>query len=535
MNQNSNALRNDGLEAVEKNDMKRAIDCFKRALLIEPSDATLHNNLANAYKHQKEYAPAKTHYTEAIRLNSDYAEAHNNLASLLAQSGDYPSALEHYRIAVHCAPDFTLAHYNLGLLLLRHQKIEAAKTQFKNVITLNPNHLQAHFYLGTLALNDNALLDAEHHFKEALSINPEHVDTLVNLGVIALKRDEAQLAIDYFTKALALDEKNIDARHNLAATFIHHDRFENALTHYSTLLDYAPTQIEYQYNAGVAEMALGHLNKAQTHFETILKQQPNHFSSLINLAAIYTRLDNRDTAIHLLTQAHQINPDDAPCRFMLDALLGQQPNAGACPEYARNLFDNYALYYDQHLQQTLHYTLPQHLARMLHQLIQNPPLKHTLDLGCGTGLSGVVLQELSETLIGVDISGKMLSQSRAKNIYNELIESELVAFLQETQNTYDLIVSADVLPYLGELETLFQALTPKLSNHGLFIFNIEISENEPWQLQKSARFSHHPQYIHSLAQQHQLTVVRKEHITSRQQSGEDLLVIVYALQANQTT
>jgi len=532
MSENLNILKTEGLKAVEKNDMPHAIDCFSRALKIEPANAILHNNLANAYKQQKNDEQAKRHYQEAIRLNADYAEAHHNLATLFAKSGDYIHALEHYRAALHCAPDFTLAHYNLGLLLLSHQKIEAAKTQFKNVITLNPNHLQAHFYLGTLALDEGVLLDAEHHFKEALSINPEHTDTLVNLGVIALKRDNGQLSIDYFSKALALDEKNVDARHNLAATFIHHDRFENALTHYLILLESTPNQIEYQYNAGVAEMALGHLDKAQAHFEAILNQEPTHFSSLINLAAIHTRLDNRDMAINLLAQAHQINPDDAPCQFMLNALLGHQSKTGACTEYARNLFDNYALYYDQHLQKILNYTLPNQIARILHQLIQPCELNCTLDLGCGTGLSGVVLQEISKKLIGVDLSGKMLNQARSKNIYHELIESELVAFLHHTQNTYDLIVSADVLPYLGELETLFKALRPKLTNQGLFIFNIEISETAPWQLQKSARFSHNPQYIHALAQQHQLTIVRQDHITSRQQSGKDVSVILYVLQAH---
>lgn len=535
MNQDTQGLKNQGLAAAQKGNITHAIECFLSALRITPLDATLHNNLATAYKSQKNYLEAQTHYEEAIRLNPNYAEAHNNLANLFALLEDYPHALSHYRHAVHSAPDFTQAHYNLGLLLLNHQKKAAAHTQFKNVIALNPTHLQAHFYLGALALDAGKLLDAEQAFKEVLTLNSEHVDALINLGVIALKRDEGQIAINYFTKALALDEKNIDARNNLAATFMHHDRFENALIHYRALLEFDSTHIEYQYNAGVAEMALGHLNEAQSLFENIINQHPHHFAALVNLAAIHARLDARDTAIGLLTKAHLINPEDASCKFMLDALLDNKSSAHACPEYAKNLFDNYALYYDQHLQKTLHYTLPQQIARILHEKIPSLSVKHTLDLGCGTGLSGIILREISERLVGVDISTKMLAQASAKAIYDELVESELISFLQNTTEVYDLIVSADVIPYLGELATLFQALRAKLSSLGLFVFNIEISEQGPWQLQKSARFNHHPNYIETLASEYGLIVIHKQCLTSRQQSGEDLSVLLYVLQAATNT
>lgn len=529
MHNEINLLKNQALLAIQAGKISEGIDVFLQALKIDPTDFSLHNNLGNAYKQQQAYHEAIHHYQEAIRLNSDYAEAHHNLANVLAQKDDYSTALHHYRLAVHLAPDYMLAHYHLGLLLLTHNQKHAAETQFKNVVELCPDHLFAHFYLGILALDDHRFSEAEKSFKTVLTLHPEHIDTLVNLGVIALKQEENQLAIHYFTQALALDEHHVDARHNLAATFIHHDRFENALTHYSILLDSYEDNIEYLYNAGVAEMALGHLTKAQTHFEKILKLNSEHFSSLINLAAIHSRLNRTQEAILLLRKAQTINPMDPSCRYMLNALEGI-PTSSACPEYAKNLFDNYALYYDTHLQDTLHYTLPQQIGKMLHQLIPSLSIKHTLDLGCGTGLSGVTLREMSEQLTGVDLSQKMLQQARAKGIYDELIESELVNFLQQSTQSFQVIVSADVLPYLGNLADLFNAITLRLEPLGLFIFNTEISLNEPWKLQKSARFSHSANYIETLAKEHGLNILRKEAISARQQSGQDVPFFLYVLQ-----
>lgn len=69
----------------------------------------------------------------------------------------------------------------------------------------------------------------------------------------------------------------------------------------------------------------------------------------------------------MLQLAHQENPNDASCTHMLNALEGEAMSA-TCPEYAKHLFNNYALYYDTHLQHTLHYGLPQTIAQLVHQL-----------------------------------------------------------------------------------------------------------------------------------------------------------------------
>ncbi len=528
MSQDLNQLCLEAFTHAEQGDINRAIECFSQALMQAPDDAYLHNNLANAYKKQGDFAKAEAYYQQAIQINPSYAQAYNNLGSLYASANDYLRALDCYRLAVHTAPDFTLAHYHLGLLFLNHEKKQPAITQFSNVVALNPTHLQAYFYLGVLYLDQNQLDEAEQAFEEVLFINSEHVDALINLGVIQLKRDHGQQAIDYFTKALALDHDNQDARNNLAATFIHHDRFENALTHYSVLLETYPNNIEYLYNIGVAKMALGHIQEAMIHFETLLKHNPNHFASLVNLAAIHTRLEKRDQASALLTKAHEINPDDPACQFMLNALQGHV-KTDACPEYARHLFDNYALYYDQHLNQTLHYTLPDFIAEAIQKFLKTPS-EHTLDLGCGTGLTGVVLRNVSNTLTGIDISKKMLKQAEKKNIYDTLMESELIQFLNNDLSQYHLIVSADVLPYVGELDTLFKLIHERLCAEGLFIFNIEISDNAPWQLQKNARFSHHPSYLQQLISHYHFKVLQQKRVTARQQSGQDVPVLLYVLE-----
>ena len=211
-------------------------------------------------------------------------------------------------------------------------------------------------------------------------------------------------------------------------------------------------------------------------------------------------------------QALAINPDDTISSHLMHALSGAT-DANTTPEYAQNLFNNYALYYDQHMQGQLNYSIPKHIGRILHQLELTQVLR-SLDLGCGTGLTGVVLREISKHVTGVDIAEKMIAHAKEKGIYDTLVQSELIEFFQQNKQSYGLIVAADVLPYFGDLAALFAAISEHLLPDGYFIFTTEISKTTPWFLELSARFSHHPDYIINLIEGMHCQLVKQRKNTS---------------------
>ncbi|MCH9764359.1 MAG: tetratricopeptide repeat protein [Gammaproteobacteria bacterium] len=404
------------------------------------------------------------------------------------------------------------------------QTIHALSNQLAH--TKNP--IDKLFYRGVIALLKEDLDTAEATFLDVLTQDRTYADARSNLGVISLKRNHSQQAITYFSETLGFDETHENARNNLAATFIHHNRFENARIHYQILLKSYPKNPEYRYNAGVAEMALGHLKEACEHFNVILKQNPNHSASLTNLASIASRLNKTSDAIDYLKRAKAANPSDTSSAFMLDALTEEAPMRTASNDYTKNLFDNYALHYEKHMHDTLNYSVPQHIAKCLHQLILEPT-PNTLDIGCGTGLTGIVLRELSLLLTGIDLSPNMLIEAEQKAIYDELFEVDAIQFLSQENNPFSLIVAADVLPYFSELDTLFKYIKKTLISSGLFVFTTEISDTTDWTLQKTARFAHHTDYITTLAKQHGFEILSQQSLTARKHHNEALHVKLYTL------
>lgn len=88
------------------------------------------------------------------------------------------------------------------------------------------------------------------------------------------------------------------------------------------------------------------------------------------------------------------------------------------------------------------------------------------DLGCGTGLMGPLLRPACGWLAGVDLSVGMCNKARERGCYDLVEVGELVEWLQQqrqqqqlggSQRPFDLLVAADVLVYIGDLQPLLQA------------------------------------------------------------------------------
>jgi len=78
----------------DPNKYTRAIDCFKKAIEINPNYAEAYHYLGSIYKLREEYDSAIKYYQKAIEINSDYAEAYCDLGLVHAKQLNHDESIK---------------------------------------------------------------------------------------------------------------------------------------------------------------------------------------------------------------------------------------------------------------------------------------------------------------------------------------------------------------------------------------------------------------------------------------------------------
>lgn len=129
-------------------------------------------------------------------------------------------------------------------------------------------------------------------------------------------------------------------------------------------------------------------------------------------------------------------------------------------------YDDWAATYEAEIAEN-GYATPGRCAQALAQCLKDPAAP-VLDVGCGTGLSGLALRaEGFNTLDGVDVSAEMLAKAREKAIYRNLSLSEAGGPLPGQTGYYRAITTIGVIgPGAAPLE-LLDSLVAHLGKGGL--------------------------------------------------------------------
>jgi predicted TPR repeat methyltransferase len=369
-----------------------------------------------------------------------------------------------------------------------------------------------------LALHQQGrLAEAEQCYRRMLRTAPTHFDALHLLGVIAGQTNRFDEAHELLTRALKQRPQSAPALNNLGNTLGSLGRHEEAVQAFERALAVRPDDAKALRNRGTSLRALEKPVEALASFDAALALQPDYAEALIGRAEALLTLHRRSQAIDTFRQALALGKDVEQIRYALASLGDGPAPATAPPDYVEALFDMYAHNFDQHLVERLGYRTPELLVTEL-MAAQPPTGADVIDLGCGTGLCGPLLRPLARQLAGVDLSGLMLAKARELGVYDELIQGEIAAVLQQRAQGLDIAVAADVFVYIGDLDGVFAATAAALRPGGLFAFSVEACDSEvDFRLGPTRRYAHSLAYLQRLAAAHGLAaasarrgVIRKE-------------------------
>jgi len=278
--------------------------------------------------------------------------------------------------------------YRSAVELQKQRKLLDAEKLHRLILSRDPNHPGSLHYLGVIAMETGHLDDAERLMRRSLELHPGGdaeaaagaADWLCNLAEVQHRRANDEQALQTLQLALSLDPTHPYCNSHVAVILLNAGRFEESLAWSRRALELYPDQT-------TALMALGR--------------------ALIELG-------RPDEAAPFLQRSLEVEPNNPWVQFYYAAATGQGAPSAPPAEVVAQTFDTYAPTFDQRLVEQLQYRVPELLRQALDRVRPEGNFD-ILDLGCGTGLVGERFRGRARSLVGVDLSEKMLRGNGAKH------------------------------------------------------------------------------------------------------------------------
>ncbi|KAM3131672.1 hypothetical protein pb186bvf_016203 [Paramecium bursaria] len=252
-----------------------AISMYDLALRINPNDATLYYNKAQALHKLKQYKAAIQMYDEAIRINPGNAIFSSSKGVALKNNQQYGEAIKMFDVAIRINPNNASFYTNKRKLqITKLKRGRSPKFIVQGDAFINQKHYQQAIHLFELAIALNpkdemlysskgkALFflrqfdEARKMFDLALNLNP-NISAIYNFKGVALKSlgllGEVQKCMIQLQESIPMIQIFIRTKVKLL--------------------------ICYQVNA---LKGLGLLDEAQNVYEELLKLNPNYIEHLLN-------------------------------------------------------------------------------------------------------------------------------------------------------------------------------------------------------------------------------------------------------------
>jgi predicted TPR repeat methyltransferase len=378
------------------------------------------------------------------------------------------------------------------------------------------------------------LAGAELRYRRVLALRPQDANAHNLLGVIARQRGDVTAAVAHTGQAVALQPEAPVFLANHGAALAEAGRLPEAVRHLRAALARRPADAVALRNLGQALCGLGDAAAALAPLAQAVALEPG--AALPRLALAHARREAGDAAgaVAAAEAALARAGGDAAlaeqARFLLAALGGGAAPDRAPAAYVRDLFDQFAPRFDAELTGRLEYRTPALLAALLAEAGVARGLR-VLDLGCGTGLSGVALAPFAARLEGLDLSPRMLAEAGRRSLYQALHQADLLDFLPAHPASYGLVAAVDVLNYLGDLAPVLRAMATALAPGGVAAFSVEARAGAPFVLGEGMRYRHDPAHVALLAAAVGLAVVAQRSAVLRQEKGAPVAGALFVLRA----
>jgi len=195
--------------------MKRGLECFVRAIQLDPSFARAYTGISDCYAILAYYylpprptlMKARDAALKALELDPSLAEAHTSVAFVKQKlDRDWAAAEREYKRAMELDPEYVWAPHWYALFLAMMGRHQESFVQIKKAVAIEPTSAQIRMVHGMLFYLARFYDRAVEEIGKALELDPQHVLATFFLGLSHLECGRYEEALSLVSRSVELGQ-----------------------------------------------------------------------------------------------------------------------------------------------------------------------------------------------------------------------------------------------------------------------------------------------------------------------------------------
>ena len=265
-------------------DVKKAIDYFKKAIDADPTYALAYVGLADSYLVLGSFGIAT-----------------------LAPNDAFPKAREAVERALQMDETLAEAHASLGYVLANYDwNWPSAERAFKRALALKPGYATAHHWHGFLYLTAMGHLDeAIAELKRALDLDPLSLPIGSNIGLLLYLTRRYDEALEHFRRNIEMDRNFVYTHWEMALVYEQCGRYDEAIGAFKKAIELSGMSVLPRALLARTYALCGRKGEASALLEELTELSTQTYVSPYRIAAIHSALGNKDRAFEWLEHAYE--------------------------------------------------------------------------------------------------------------------------------------------------------------------------------------------------------------------------------------
>ena len=304
----------EGVEALNRNDLKTAESKFESVVRLAPAAEQGHSALGAVLVREGEWAAGTRELEKALALKPNDSAAQLNLAMVYAQSGATSKAIPLFqkldleaRSAQHPLNAAVLAVYARSLAQTGETRRAVGKMQ--EAVAEDSRNAELHDELGSLYAMEKDWALAEQEFSEGVRLKDDLASARLHLGLV-LQAEQKPGAIDEYAKAYALAPGDPVIALTAGKALADAGRDSEAVPLLEHAVELQPKSAEAAYQLAIVLQRVDRVPEAIDLLKRVVHSEPANAVALTNLGMALAQMHKATEGIPFLKKAVTINPSD---------------------------------------------------------------------------------------------------------------------------------------------------------------------------------------------------------------------------------